>query len=299
MKFSESSGASLLDHLDALRGTLLWCLGSVVLFSIPGIIVAPELLVRYVRFVCPPGMEMHYFTPFEPLIVELELGLLLGAFCALPVMLYKAGQFIAPGLYTHEKKWAFHFIGISLVLMLMGAALALIAVVPIVMQFSGTFAADGLKPIIGLAAFLRLSGLLAAGFALVFELPSVLLLAIRLGIVSVETLRRKRPFIVVTLFVTAAFLTPPDIVSQLLMGLPGWILFELTLLIGKKIAPREDDTPKETPYSGAAVASAVASAVEYGSESTPDIEAEHEEDSYIDDSPYRQAGRKKRRIRHL
>ena len=296
MNFSDSSGPSLLDHLDALRGTLLWCLGSVILFSIPGIIVAPELLVRYVKFVCPPGMEMHYFTPFEPLIVELELGLLLGAFCALPVTLYKAGQFIAPGLYTHEKKWAFYFIGFSLILMLMGAALALIAVVPIVMHFSGTFAADGLKPIIGLAAFLRLSGLLAAGFALVFELPAVLLLAIRFGIVSVETLRRKRPFIVVTLFVTAAFLTPPDIVSQLLMGLPGWILFELTLLLGKRIAPREEEKQEETPYRS----SSAVPVVEYESESAPAVSAEEDEEySYIDDTPYRQAGRKKRRIRHL
>ena len=297
MNFSDSSGASLLDHLDALRGTLLWCLGSVVVFAVPGIIFAPELLVRYVKFVCPPGMEMHYFTPFEPFIVELELGLLLGAFCALPVTLYKAGQFIAPGLYSHEKKWAFRFIFVSLVLMLTGAAVALGAVVPIVMQFSGTFAADGLKPIIGLAAFLRLSGLLAAGFALVFELPAVLLLAIRFGIVSVETLRRKRPFIVVTLFVTAAFLTPPDIVSQLLMGLPGWILFELTLIIGKKIAPREDEKQEEVLHRDPVAFSSVPASVE---ESTLAVsEAEHEEDSYIDDTPYRQAGRKKRRIRHL
>ena len=297
MNFSDSSGASLLDHLDALRGTLLWCLGSVVVFAVPGLIFAPELLVRYVKFVCPPGMEMHYFTPFEPFIVELELGLLLGAFCALPVTLYKAGQFIAPGLYSHEKKWAFRFIFVSLVLMLTGAAVALGAVVPIVMQFSGTFAADGLKPIIGLAAFLRLSGLLAAGFALVFELPAVLLLAIRFGIVSVETLRRKRPFIVVTLFVTAAFLTPPDIVSQLLMGLPGWILFELTLIIGKKIAPREDEKQEEVLHRDPVAFSSVPASVE---ESTLAVsEAEHEEDSYIDDTPYRQAGRKKRRIRHL
>ena len=297
MNFSDSSGASLLDHLDALRGTLLWCLGSVVVFAVPGIIFAPELLVRYVKFVCPPGMEMHYFTPFEPFIVELELGLLLGAFCALPVTLYKAGQFIAPGLYSHEKKWAFRFILVSLVLMLTGAAVALGAVVPIVMQFSGTFAADGLKPIIGLAAFLRLSGLLAAGFALVFELPAVLLLAIRFGIVSVETLRRKRPFIVVTLFVTAAFLTPPDIVSQLLMGLPGWILFELTLIIGKKIAPREEEKQEAVLHRDPVAFSSVPASVE---ESTLTVsEAEHEEDSYIDDTPYRQAGRKKRRIRHL
>ena len=281
-----SSEGSLLEHLDALRGTLLWCLGSVVLCAVPGIIFAPDLLLRYVKYVCPPGMEMHYFTPFEPLIVELELGLLAGVFLALPFILYKISTFVAPGLYLHERRWVFWFILASLLLMVSGAALSLCAVVPIVMQFSGSFAGDGLKPVIGLAAFLRISGLLAAGFALVFELPAALLLAIRFRIVSVEFLRSKRPLIVVVLFVAAAFLTPPDIVSQLLMGLPGWILFELTLLIGARIVPKEDEEEEtETPS--------------YRRSSSEEVMPEEETADYVDDAPYRQAGKKKRRIRHL
>lgn len=288
MNLNLSSEGSLLEHLDALRGTLLWCLGSVVLCAVPGIIFAPDLLLRYVRFVCPPGMEMHYFTPFEPLIVELELGLLAGVFCAMPFILYKISTFVAPGLYAHERRWVFWFILVSLLLMVSGAALSLCVVVPIVMQFSGTFAGDGLKPVIGLAAFLRLSGLLAAGFALVFELPAALLLAIRFRIVSVEFLRSKRPLIVVVLFVAAAFLTPPDIVSQLLMGLPGWILFELTLLIGARIVPKEEDNGDETETT-------------YRRRSSADDEEMPEEYTadHVDDAPYRQADKKKRRIRHL
>ena len=283
-----SSEGSLLEHLDALRGTLLWCLGSVVLCAVPGIIFAPDLLLRYVKYVCPAGMEMHYFTPFEPLIVELELGLLAGVFCAMPFILYKISKFVAPGLYQHERRWVFWFILVSLLLMVSGAALSLCAVVPIVMQFSGSFAGDGLKPVIGLAAFLRLSGLLAAGFALVFELPAALLLAIRFRIVSVEFLRSKRPVIVVILFVTAAFLTPPDIVSQLLMGLPGWILFELTLLIGARIVPKEEDEGGETEMPSYRRSSA----------EEEEMPEEYTADQ-VDDAPYRQAGKKKRRIRHL
>jgi sec-independent protein translocase protein TatC len=291
MNLTNSSEGSLLEHLDALRGTLLWCLGSVVLCAVPGIIFAPDLLLRYVKFVCPPGMEMHYFTPFEPLIVELELGLLAGLFCALPFILYKIGKFAAPGLYQHERRWVFWFVLVSVLLMLAGAALSLCVVVPIVMQFSGTFAGDGLKPVIGLAAFLRLAGLLAAGFALVFELPAALLLAIRFRLVSVEFLRSKRPLIVVVLFVTAAILTPPDIVSQLLMGLPGWILFELTLLIGSRIVPKEEEEEEEE-----------GSETRLYNRETSAGETELPEEyaaNYVDDAPYRQAGRKKRRIRHL
>ncbi|MBR2874116.1 MAG: twin-arginine translocase subunit TatC [Lentisphaeria bacterium] len=290
MSLSDLSGGSLLDHLDALRGTLLWCLGSVILFAVPGIIFAPELLLRYVKFVCPPGMEMHYFTPFEPLIVELELGLLLGVFCAMPVILYKLSQFIAPGLYTHEKRWGLLFLLVSLFLLLSGALVGLLCVIPIVMQFSGTFAADGLKPIIGLAAFLRLSGLLAAGFALVFELPAVLLLAIRFRLVSVEFLRRKRPYVITGLFIAAAVLTPPDIVSQLLMGLPGWILFELTLLIGARIVPPEKEEEEVSSYTEPQTVY---------SDSENAYAAAEDSAAFTDDAPYRQAGRKKRRIRHL
>ena len=292
MSFSDTPGSSLLDHLDALRETLLWALGSVILLAVPGIIFAPDLLLCYVNFVCPPGMEMHYFTPFEPLIVQMELGLLLGTFAAAPIILYKVGQFVAPGLYAHEKRWGFLFLMVSLVLLLAGAVTGLLAVVPIVMQFSGTFAADGLKPIIGLAAFLRLAGLMAAGFALVFELPAVLLLAIRFRLVSVEFLRKKRPFVIAGLFIVAAFLTPPDIVSQLLMGLPGWLLFELTLFIGARIVPPEKKVEEEEDR--------IVRTNLQVDKTLPAGGADEEcEEPFVDDSPYRQAGRKKRRIRHL
>ena len=160
------------------------------------------------------------------------------------------------------------------------------------MQFSGSFASEGLRPVIGLAAFLKLTALLAGGFALVFELPMVLLLAIRFGIVQVETLRKKRPFIIVMLFVAAAVMTPPDIVSQILMGVPGWILFEVTLLIGERIAPRE----KETASAEFCVQSGYSRLPE---QLTGEEDREKSAEVFVDDSIYRQAARKKRRIRHL
>lgn len=288
-----NSSGGLLDHLEALRGTLLWCLGAVVLLAIPGMVFASPLLMWYVKQVCPEGMELHYFTPLEPLIIELELGLLLGTLASLPVLLLKLGEFIAPGLYRHERRWCFFFVVSSLLLMAIGLTVALWAVVPIVMRFSGSYAADGLKPAIGLAGFLRMAGLLGAGFAVVFELPVALLLAIRFGLVKVDTLRRRRPLLVVLLFTGAALLTPPDVVSQLLLALPGWLLFEATLLIGDWIAPREKEEEDEEgavpgfrePRPGDAVDG-----------DAPDQGAQA---GFTDDSDYRRAARKKRRIRPL
>ena len=157
-----------------------------------------------------------------------------------------------------------------------------------------------MKPVIGLGAFLKLSALLSFGFALVFELPVALLLAIRFGVVSVETLRKKRAFIVVTLFVIAALMTPPDIVSQILMGVPGWILFELTLFIGGRIVPKKEDSIESFEEWSAAsgLPEAVEPKLRRGHE-TPLSEPSERDETYIDDTPYRSAARKKRKIRHL
>ncbi|MBR2373562.1 MAG: twin-arginine translocase subunit TatC [Lentisphaeria bacterium] len=295
---NSTPGTSLLDHLDAFRSTLLWCLGAVVVMSVPGSIFTFPLLMRYVAFVCPPGVELHYFTPFEPLIVQLELGLLTGCVLSLPVILVKLWSFVAPGLYLHEKRWVLFFIISSLVLMSMGVALSLGAVVPIVMNFSGSFAADGLKPVIGLGAFLKMAAMLSAGFAIVFEIPVALLLAIRFGIVRVESLQKHRPLIVVILFVGAALLTPPDIISQLLMGLPGWILFELTLFIGAGIAPRQnrEDETEEYPV---VLSSAVTPETVLTEQDTTACRTSDSQLHYVDDITYRRAARKKRKIRHI
>ena len=103
-KYDPAENASLLDHLEAFRWTLLWCVAAIGVCAVPGIIFVPELLLKYVRCVCPPGMEMHYFTPFEPLMVQLELGFLTGVVAALPLILFKLGEFAAPGLYRHERR---------------------------------------------------------------------------------------------------------------------------------------------------------------------------------------------------
>ena len=301
MPDKDISGTSLLDHLESFRWTLLWSLGAVCVCAVPGILFVPELLLKYVRYVCPPGMSMHYFTPFEPLIVQLELGFFAGVILALPFVLYKIAEFVAPGLYHHERRWVLFFLLSSLLLTATGAALALGLVIPIVMQFSNSFAADALQPVIGLAAFLHFSALLAGGFALIFEIPVALLLAIRFGVISVETLRSKRPLIIVALFILAAVLTPPDVVSQLLMGIPGWLLFELTLLIGSRIAPKEERQKQETflPMARAQRQEHAPGATEERETAVSGSSAAVPPEPYIDDMIYRSAARKKRKIRHL
>ena len=129
----------------------------------------------------------------------------------------------------------------ALLLALCGAALGFFFVIPQVMIFSMTFATEELQPVIGLGNFLKLVVWMLIGFALVFELPVFLLIPIRAGLLSVATLKKCRCLFVSGIFLVAALLTPPDVISQLALGIPGWLLFELTLLIASRVQKKNDD----------------------------------------------------------
>ncbi len=239
---------SLLDHLEALRRALLKSLFWAALFCIPGIWAAPAVLEQMIRAVCPAGMELHYFSPLEPLIVQLQLGAALGVAAAAPFILHALAEFVFPGLRASERRWTRLIVASSCVLMLSGAALAFFVILPLVMKFSAGFATGSLLPVIGVGAFLRLAVLLTAGFAVVFELPLGLLLAVRLGLVRTATLRKHRTAVVLTLLIVAALLTPPDLVSQLLMAVPAWLLFEAALWLAAKLEPPpEAEAAEESP----------------------------------------------------
>lgn len=122
----------------------------------------------------------------------------------------------------------------------MGAGFCLGTILPLLMRFSAGFATPNLKPVIGLAGFLELSGWLLLSFGLMFQFPLAVILAVRFGAVRVETLRRGRPYVVVGILILAAILTPPDVVSQLLLAVPTWILFEIGLLIAARQQKRRE-----------------------------------------------------------
>lgn len=292
-----SDPSRLLDHLDALRSALLRSLAAVALFLIPGVLFAGKLLRLYTEKVLPEGMVLHYFSPFEPVFVELEIGFFLAVLASFPVILYETAKFIAPGLYEKERKAAGLFIGLSLLLMIPGALLALFGVVPVVMSFSGTFVSDGLRPVIGMSAFLKVTMLLTFGFSAIFELPALLLPAIRLGFIKVEKLRKIRPAAIIVIFIAAALLTPPDVVSQLMLGIPAWLLFELTLLIGGRIAPEQepDEEPEESSDGIPDPQENPSSEEEEREESAPETPPE----PGCDYDVYRRAARRRRRIRPL
>ncbi len=276
---SDSAEGSLFSHLEALRSALWWSVAATALFLLPGFFAAPAVLDLLIRLVCPENFTLHYFTPMEPLIVQLKIGLFLAMLAASPVILWQAGRFIAPALYRHERKAAFQLLSIAVLLFLAGMAMSLFGVTPFLVRFSLEMARESLTPIIGYAHFVNLVTLLCLSFGLMFQLPLLLIILVRAGVVEVGTLRKSRPVAVLLIFILAAILTPPDIVSQLMLGIPSWLLFELALLVAGRGKPQatESETEPESPV--------------------PD--EQEEEKVAMDDiyeTTYRRKSRKKRRI---
>ena len=235
----ESSDLSFLGHLEALRQALWRGVAAVALCLIPGFFASVPALEWLVRYSCPEGIKLNYFSPMEPLLVQLKLGLILAVIAAMPVILHELARFVTPALYEHERRTCRRVICAAVVLFLAGAAIGLFLVTPLMMRFSAGFASDSLAPVIGIGSFVNLVGLLSLSFGIMFQLPVVMVFLVRFGVVQVSMLRRSRPIAVTLIFILAAILTPPDIVSQLLLGVPTWLLFEVALLIAGRWERRE------------------------------------------------------------
>jgi len=250
MRKNNPGEGTLLEHLEALRMTVWRCVAAVVVFLIPALFFSAEILRWISRVACPPELKLHYFSPFEPLFVQLNLSLVAAVIAAGPFILWQLAAFISPGLYAHEKKMLASFCGFALLLSLCGAALGFFFVIPQVMVFSLSFATAELQPMIGLSSFLKMVVWMILGFALVFELPVALLIPVRAGLLRAESLKKFRYLFVFGIFVLAALLTPPDVVSQLALGIPGWLLFETTVFFAGKMQKRAEENWNEPDDAG-------------------------------------------------
>ena len=231
---------TLASHLEALRGALLRCAAATAVLYPVGYLASPYLINALVRWCVPESAGMlHYFAPMEVLWVRLRLALIAALLAAYPWNILQLWRFLLPALYKRERKALGCCIVSSSLLFFCGAAFSIGLILPLMMNFSGGFATAELRPSIGLANFLNLAGWLTLAFGVMFQSPIIVLLAVRFGVISCGSLRRKRPYIATAILIAAAILTPPDIVSQLMLAIPTWLLFELGLIIAGRIEARD------------------------------------------------------------
>ena len=235
-------GESFVSHLEALRNALLRCVIVTAALLPPGYVLAPRAISALTAWCFPDGASLHYFAPMEVFFVQLRLALVIALVLAYPWNAAQIWRFVLPALYKHERRAVARAALISTLLFACGAAFCAGLVLPAVIKFSSGFARQSLEASIGLANFVSLAGWLTLAFGLMFQTPVIALLAVRFGLVSAAGLARKRPYVMTLILVAAGILTPPDVISQLIMAAPTWLLFELGLLAARRLERRNAES---------------------------------------------------------
>ncbi len=224
-----------IKHIEALRSALIKCFCAYFLVLIPSLYVSPFLLSGLEDILIGKNdIVLNYFSPAEVFVLQIKLGALLALVISFPYILKKIWDFVLPALYERERKLIGKIVVLSSLLFIIGLLFCLFVVIPLIINFGMSFADDNTKALFGVTNVINLALHLSLIFGLIFQTPLIVRFLIKSDIISYETISDKRPYIVVALLTLAALLTPPDIVSQILLFIPTYLLFELGLLFSKK-----------------------------------------------------------------
>lgn len=244
------AGQPLIEHLIELRTRILHSLLSVVIIFLPLFYFANDLyayISEPLRAYLPEGATMIATEVASPFLTPFKLTLVLAIFIAIPFILHQVWSFIAPGLYSSEKRLAVPLLTSSVLLFYGGIAFAFYVVFPLIFGFFTSAAPDGVTVMTDINRYLDFVLKLFFAFGLAFEIPIATLLLVWTGATTVANLRAKRPYVVVGCFIVGMLLTPPDIISQLLLALPMWVLFEVGILFAALINKRDADAEDQAP----------------------------------------------------
>jgi sec-independent protein translocase protein TatC len=226
---------TLISHLLELRNRIVRALIAVIIVFIPCAFYANKLY----EFVADPirekltarGGELVSTTVVGPFMAPFKLSFFIALFLAIPYVLWQVWAFVAPGLYKHEKRFALPLIVSSIVLFYVGVAFAYLFVFPVMFEFFVNTTPEGVKSMPDISNYLDFVLMMSLAFGVAFEVPIAVVLLVLTGIVSVDKLKKSRGFVLIGVFVIAAFLTPPDAVSQSIMAVPMYLLYEGGMLM--------------------------------------------------------------------
>jgi len=193
----------------------------------------------------PEGAKMIATAVTTPFFVPMKVAMMAAFLVTLPHTLYQAWAFVAPGLYPHEKRLMLPSIAAGTILFLCGMAFAYFAVFPTVFGFIIGSAPEGVAVMTDIAEYLDFVMTLFLAFGFAFEVPIAVVLATHFGWVTIEQLKEARAYVIVGAFVLGAIFTPPDVISQFMLAIPLWMLFECGLIVSKWMAPNEMTIHKE------------------------------------------------------
>ncbi len=227
---------TFVEHLVELRDRLLRVVLAVLCFLVVLFPFANDLyallaepLLRHL----PEGTSMIATEVASPFLTPFKLTIVLSIFLAMPVVLYQVWSFVAPGLYKHERRLVFPLLITSSLLFYLGMAFAYFVVFPLMFAFFQAVAPEGVAIMPDISSYLNFVLKIFFAFGLAFEVPIATILLVWTGFTTPDQLVSKRPYIIVGAFVFGMMLTPPDIISQTLLALPMWVLFELGVIFSR------------------------------------------------------------------
>ena len=235
---------TLITHLTELRDRIIRCLIAVFiifLFLFPFANEIYEFISLPLRDLLPEGASMIATEVASPFLTPFKLSMLLSLYLAMPYVLFQIWRFISPGMYLSEQRIAIPILSSSIILFYAGTAFAYFVVFPLVFSFFTSVAPDGIEIMTDINRYLDFVLKLFFAFGIAFEIPIIAIILIVTGVTTAEKLASKRPFILVGCFVIGMLLTPPDVISQSLLAIPMWILFELGIFLARRMEPIKDE----------------------------------------------------------
>lgn len=248
---SEGAQETFLSHLFELRDRLIRSLVAILIMFLPCFFYASELydlVAMPMMKTLPEGSRMIATGVITPFFIPMKIALVAGFLLALPYVLYQAWAFVAPGLYSHEKRLALPLVVSSTVLFFLGMTFCYFFVFGTVFKFIATFAPKSISVAPDIEAYFNFVLGMFIAFGVTFEVPVVVVVLVMTGLVSVEKLREIRSFVIVGAFIVAAIVTPPDVVSQLLLAIPLCLLYEVGIFVARFVEkPRPAGEPGTEP----------------------------------------------------
>ena len=245
----DATKAPLLDHLIELRGRLIKAIFAILIAFLLCYWQSANIfdfLIQPLLKVLPAGRGLIYTAPQEAFFTYVKLSLWGAIMLAFPIIASQIWMFVAPGLYRHERKAFLPFLVATPVLFIMGAALAYYGVIPLALKFFAHFETAEIRQENRVSEYLSFFMTLIFGFGLAFQMPVLLTLMGKVGLISSDTLKSKRRYAIVGVFIVAAVATPPDPVSQISLALPMIALYELSILSVRMVEKkREEDREKD------------------------------------------------------
>lgn len=239
----DDSRLTLVEHLGELRKRVVISFIAIIV----GSFVSYNFIDEITNFIVKPakGLEFIYLSPPELFIAYIKISLILGLIVSSPIILFQIWKFIKPGLKDNEKKYVIFSMFMGIIFLIMGISFAYYIIIPMTIQFFVKMSVDKIQPLFSFANYISFISSLLLSFGIVFELPLLIILLTQLGLVAPKTFRKYRKYVILVIFVVAAILTPPDIVSQTMMAIPMVFLYEFSIIVSSIIYKRKKKTKEE------------------------------------------------------